>query len=375
MRIPRLLRLILTALAVGAATACSSNPFIIDTPEPVMLPEPYASRVPLVEPPPRPEEIFALTAEMRSYLRSQLNPRQSKYTLVRELSDLVLHPGSLGVSYDGRQTRTAPETFRYRTGNCLSLSILFVVMARELGIDARFQEVEVAPQWDRRGDVIFSTRHVNVLGRLHPHGEYVMDFYPFVARHKLGFEQLSDAEALGQFYNNLGGDYLAAGDLAAAYVYFVASIRTAPRVSYVWSNLGVLYQRVDYVLQAERMFRHSIRLDSSNTSAMNNLAALLQKSGRHLEANELMARLRRVREKNPYYFYALAQRAAEQGDDRKALSHLERAIRLKPEEILFYETAAETATRLEEGDLAEAYQASGAALDEARSSIRTPLRF
>jgi hypothetical protein len=94
-------------------------------------------------------------------------------------SRLPLHPELLGTDYDARRTGTAEEALRSRAGNCLFLSILFVAMARELGVDARFQQLEVMPEWDMEGDVLFAARHVNVYGRLHGRSEYVTDFYPY----------------------------------------------------------------------------------------------------------------------------------------------------------------------------------------------------
>ena len=44
-------------------------------------------------------------------------------------------------------TRTASETFRARRGNCLSFSNMFVAMARDVGLDVQFQEVEIPPDW------------------------------------------------------------------------------------------------------------------------------------------------------------------------------------------------------------------------------------
>ncbi len=361
-------------IALAALTGCAGG-LVLQHPEPAMLPEPYASRIPDVPPPPTAREIMLVTPEMREFLYANLDTHQTRSNQIRSLSALVLHPGLLGIDYDGRKTRTAAETFHYRTGNCLSLSILFVAMARELGIDARFQEVEIAPQWDRRGDIVFSARHVNVLGRLRTNRQYVMDFYPYEARHEIREQVVTDAEAMAQYYNNLGGEYLASGDYAAAYVYFVTAARTAPSLSYVWSNLGVLYLRVDYLRQAEYMFRHASRLDPSNSSAVNNLVALLQKSGRDVEAERLISRLRRAQQKNPYYYYVLARREAELGNHREALEYLDQAIRLKPEESLFYRSAADVASQLSEDELAEAYELSGAALETRPPRRSRPLRF
>ena len=201
-------------LAVGCAAV--SSPGV--APRPAPLPANYADRVAAVESVPSAAEILTLTPEMVAYLDTYINERRHRPNQLRSLSRALLHPGLLGIEYDSRRTGTAAETFRTRTGNCMSLSILFVAMARELGMDARFQQVEVMPEWEMEDDVLFTARHVNVYGRLKGYGGYVMDFYPFPDEPRGRRKLLTDEQAIGQFYNNLGARRLAAEDYAGAWV-------------------------------------------------------------------------------------------------------------------------------------------------------------
>src|SRR6056297_2010698 len=346
-------------LAVLLAAGCATVPSQRPAPRPAPLPEPYLSRVAAVQPPPAAGEILDLTPEMLGYLETHIDGSRFRTHKVRSLSRLLLHPGLLGIDYDARRTGTAAETFRSRTGNCLSLSILFVAMARELGLDARFQQVEVVPQWDMEGDVLYAARHVNVYGHLRGWGDFVMDFYPFPEEPRGRRRMLTDGEAIGQFYNNLGAARLAAGDYAGAWVYFRAAIREAPGWSDTWSNLGLLYQRVGDDRSAEEMLRYAIALKSDNTSAISNLAMLLRRRGRSVEAEGWLDEIRRVRESNPYYYYALAREAQAQGQYRRALGHLQRAMRMKRDEALFRRKADELARLLEDDAAGEAYRTTG----------------
>ncbi|MEJ2602889.1 MAG: transglutaminase domain-containing protein [Gammaproteobacteria bacterium] len=344
----------LVALAATLAAGCASLMETVPEPEPAPLPEPWATRIAAVEPPPGAAEIMALTPEMRRYLSDQVNPDRFKPVVVRSLTNLLLHPGSLGIDYDAGRTGTAAETFRSRAGNCLSLSILFVALAREAGIDARFQQVEMVPEWDMRDDVLFAARHVNVYGRLSGYGDYVMDFYPYPAEPRGPRHMLSDREAIAQFYNNRGAGYLAEGDYARSWVYLRAAVRQAPAWSDGWSNLALVYQRVGDDASAEAMLRYAIHLAHDNTSAINNLAVLLVRQGRDQEADEWLTRVSSVRERNPYYHYALARRAEREGDFRAALAHIERALELKEDESRFALKAAELTAVLEAGGSVDA---------------------
>lgn len=326
--------------------------------------------------PPAPAEVIALTPEMRRFVERAVARDTSEMRRTRALARAILSPGTLGVRYDAAGTRTAAETFRAQAGNCLSLSLLFAAMARELGIDATFQEVRVAPQWDRRGNTVFSTRHINVVGELGHAMDYEMDFYPELARGGIGRRPLTDAEAVGQYYNNMAAEHLAAGELASAYVYLVTAIEVAPRLDYAWTNLGVLYQRNGQMQAAEAALRHALRLDRRNTSAMSNLARLLRAGGDAEESSALVRRLQRLQRRNPYYQFALAEQAEHRGELDAALAHLDRAIELKPGERLFYDRAAAIARRAEDAERRSAYLAAATALGEAAESERRPgIRF
>lgn len=344
--VKRMLGSALLAISLLAAGGCATNPPVGPAPEPRPLPEPWSGQLARVADPPSAAEILGLTPEMHAYLDEHVDPGRLKPMVVRSLTRMMLHPGLLGIDYDARRTGTAAETFRSRVGNCLSLSILFVAMAREAGIDARFQQVEVMPQWDLRGNVLFAARHVNVYGRLSGYGDYVMDFYPYRDEPRGIRGLLTDDEAIGQFYNNLGAARLASGDYAGAWVYLLAAVRQAPRWSDGWSNLGLLYQRVGDRDSAEEMLRYAIALEPDNASAINNLAVLLHRRGRQAEAEAWLARVQRVRERNPYYHYSLARQAEEAGDIHGALRHLARAIDLKDDESLFQRKETELARRL-----------------------------
>jgi len=347
------------ALTALLAAGCATAPARLSVPQPAPLPEPWSDDVADAEPVPTREEILSLTPEMLSYLRSHVDDSRFPPDRVRLLSRLLLDPAMLGIDYDARRTGTAEETFRSRAGNCLSFSILFVAMARELGLDARFRQVEVMPQWDREGDVLFAARHVNVYGRLRGRGDYVMDFYPYPDEPRGRRTTLSDGQAIGQFYNNRGARRLASHDYAGAWVYFRAAIREAPGWSDTWSNLGLLYQRVGDDRSAEEMLRYAIALKSDNTSAISNLAMLLRRRGRSVEAEGWLDEIRRVRESNPYYYYALAREAQAQGQYRRALGHLQRAMRMKRDEALFRRKADELARRIDDHGGQDVWRSTG----------------
>ncbi len=307
-------------------------------------------------------ELLLVTGEMQRFVEMSVNRRLDRQRRIEQLTNAVLHPGSLGLRYNDRVTRSAAEAFDTANGNCLTLSMLFVALAREAGIDASFYEVNVVPEWTLAGDVVFATRHINVGGNINANSTYVMDFSPYVVRREIGRQRLTDAQALAQYYNNIGAEYLAAGNLPAAYLQFRAGLELAPRISFLWSNLSVAYSRNGQIGDAEAALRVAIGLDDDNTSAMTNLAKLLAERGDDAAANTLLDRIQRAQRTNPYYQFAMGERHLVQHRYAQALIQLELAITLEPGEPLFYERAAAAARELDQPELADDYAAMATGL-------------
>jgi len=313
-------------------------------------------------PPPAPDDLLKVTDPMREFVDRYVSRNAPGTQRLMDLANALLQPGLLGIQYDDVGTYTAEEMFRRRSGNCVSLSLLFVALAREVGLDARLQEVSVAPQWDRQRDVLVKYRHINVTGDVGRSSTYMMDFKPDLAPVRVDAHSLTDAEAFAHFYNNRASSYLLEGQLVAAHAWFMRAIELAPRSSFIWSNLALLYQRASQAEDGERLLRYALRLDPANVSAINNLAALLATEGRTQEADDLRVRAFKAQRRNPYYLLAMAERANAKGRPEEALSLLGRAIQLHSEETVFYESAARIARSLNRLELARGYEASADSL-------------
>ncbi|MEO0997322.1 MAG: tetratricopeptide repeat protein [Pseudomonadota bacterium] len=315
-----------------------------------------AARLATLPPLPGERELLQLTPAMYRFLEENVANSTRDRERLMSLERSVHHPALLGIRYDPAATLSVADTFREQRGNCLSLSMLFVAMAREIGIDARFQEVEVEPYWDHRDGVVFATRHVNVVGRLNRH-RYELDFYrPIRGEGTRVLRALSDREALAHFHNNRGAEALTAGDIADGYRWLTRAVELAPEISFIWSNLGALYQRNRQYDSAEASLRYAVALNRGNTSALNNLTRLLNDTGRFDEAEVLARRVDRLQRGNPYYYFAKAGRALDSGEPGAALAAIRRAIRLKPEEPAFYDLAAMAAVAADRPDLGERYR-------------------
>ena len=110
---------------------------------------------------PEEEGVLALTAEMQDFLNTHVDRNGSDTLKLHQLVAAVIDADTFGLVYDDT-TRTASKTFRVRQGNCLSFSNMFVALARGVGLDVEYQEVDVPPDWNLDKDSFVLNRHVNV---------------------------------------------------------------------------------------------------------------------------------------------------------------------------------------------------------------------
>ncbi len=257
--------------------------------------------------------------------------------------------------FDYRPDLTLPpqEAFDRKTGNCLSFSSMFMLMARHLGLNAWYQEVEVPQQWSHTNDTLLVSMHVNVvLESARGMGSWVVDVSGMDNSRSRLQRRIKDSVVLAQYYNNLGAEALTVGDLGTAYAWITKAIATEPELHYLWSNLGVVYNRNEQLDDATRAYLTALQLDGGSTMAANNLYLIYEKTGNLQAAAELQKRVDKNRRKNPYYLAYLSELALEEGrlDDSSKLA--ERAVKLQQNEYRFHYQLARALAR--EGKLAEA---------------------
>jgi tetratricopeptide (TPR) repeat protein len=288
-------------------------------------------------PPLVPEkEVLALSSEMRDFLDKHVDRKASPELKLRQLAFAIIDAEALGVKYDDT-TRTASEAFHLRHGNCLSYSNMFVAMARDVGLNVQFQEVDIPPDWTFDNDTFVLNRHVNVYVNLGLKGTRVVDFNMEDFKSTYDMLRISDERALGHFYNNIGVERMQAGDVASALAHFRRALVDSGRgFSPAWTNLGTLYLRNGHPAHAEAAFLEALKVNESDSVAMSNLARLYERLGDQERAAAYRKRVNSDHWRNPYYRYQLAHQAFLARDYDTAIGHLKYAIRKRPAEDTFY---------------------------------------
>jgi tetratricopeptide (TPR) repeat protein len=282
------------------------------------------------------DEVLAVTDDMRAFLDEHVHRKAADQVKLRELIEAIINTKTFALVFDDR-TRTASEAFRLRTGNCLSFSNLFVALAREVGLAASFQEVDLPPDWSLDNDVFVLNRHVNVRVDLDPLGAHVVDFNIDDFRANYETRTISDTRARAHYFNNMGVESMQAGDAATAVAYFRKALADNDRqFSPAWTNLGTLYLRLGHPAHAEAAYLQALRADKDELVAMSNLAGLYERQGDSKRAAAYRRRVVHHRMQNPYYRFQRAREAYGAGDWDVAIGHLKFAVRKKPDEASFF---------------------------------------
>jgi tetratricopeptide (TPR) repeat protein len=297
-------------------------------------------------------DLFAVTPEMEAFARHAIRRSESYFDKVKGLHLALLSstdPDGQGIAYSAYATEVPQVTFQQRRANCLSFTLLYVALARSVGIKAQVNEVQIPPTWDLRNknEMVF-LRHVNVkVPILVPsmamlkRDEVIIDLE--MNRYKSNYTQreISDVEAEAQFYSNRSMEYLENENFTDSFLSLRKSINLNNQQAYVWSNLGALYGRKNLWHEAEIAYLHALDLEPEDLTVRNNLAYLYNKTGDKEKAQKYYRLAQRYRESNPFFQYSVALSAYEHGDNDSALQYVLRAIAREKGDVRFYRLAAD----------------------------------
>lgn len=302
-------------------------------------------------------DLLAMTPEMVDFVERNAGEAGSGTERLRLLAYAIMRSGEFSLAYEDT-TGTAIETFETRRGNCMAFTNMFVAMARHLGIDARYQEVDVPPTWSKSGDSFLYSQHVNVHVDLKQGRWREVDFNIYDFDHDLESRIISDGRARAHYFNNIGAEKMLAGETGTAYAYFRQSLAEDPEFASAWINMGILHRREGEPAYAEAAFlealqhSHAETLDRTRHTgdvgwmssrqtdtamiAMSNLANLYEEMEQFDRAATYFERVESHRMKNPYYRYQVASLAFGEGNYEEAIDNLEYAVRRRKNEDEFY---------------------------------------
>ena len=289
---------------------------------------------------------------MREFVIRDITEVKNERVRVRALIKKLADHGYYKDYYDAGLTLDANEAFMRKKGNCLSYTHMFIALAREAGLDARYELVEAPPLYSVTDGILEHQVHIRsrvvlpgissgtsfndhssvhrisrtVAGpRVNLKQRYVsVDFNERDIKAYEGWI-VSDDLALSLHYANNAVEYWKRRDESKAFTHIVEAIRFAPRYADHWVNLATFYARRELLDESLLINRYALSLDPHHVIA---LAGVLKNAAKG-EMDRAKSRLQRIRHKNPHYQFALAQRSEANQDHLGALAFVDRSIALQ----------------------------------------------
>jgi tetratricopeptide (TPR) repeat protein len=301
-----------------------------------LAPVPQDGGPPESVPVPTEQQVMVVPDALREAVRERVVASGgTRAEQLEKLAAFVFDDGGLMLRYDNETTRTVAEVYRDRKANCLSFTLFFVALAREIGLEAQVQEVGEVLAWYQDEGVIYSADHVNVGVRTAVQWQVVdVDSNIIAARSRP--RGIDDRRAMAHFYNNRAAERMAIGDPGSAQALLTAALAEAPDFVPALNNLGVLRTRMNDHAGAEEAYLAALRHQRNNAPTMMNLVALYHRTGDARKARSFQRRLDKVQHSDPFHQFMLALECENNGDYDCAVSHYKRAIRLQGDEHQFH---------------------------------------
>ncbi len=211
---------------------------------------------------------------------------------------------------------------------------MFIALAREAGLDAGFQIVEVPPTWDADSGFLIRYTHINVLlsgvgGDMTEDGEVSVDFNAMHPDPQYPRRPVSDEDATALFYSNRFIDSMVSGGARNGFVLLVRALELTPDNADLWQNLGAFYAMQREPEMALRAYEVALSLDHHHEGALSGLARAYAALGDREQAQVYAQRVHEDRSRNAYYHFALAQAEFDKGRYDDALKAIDSAIGLE----------------------------------------------
>lgn len=285
-------------------------------------------------------DLFELTPAMREFAERHTADVRSEFSRAKALHNALLTPssaGGRGITYTAFYTLTGAEAFEQRQANCLSFTLLYVTMARHVGLKAYVNEVDLPPTWDiRNQDAFLFLRHVNSKVKMR-RDQVVIDLE--MDRYHTSYDQrlISEKLAAAQFYNNRGMELAAEGDVKQGFLHLRKALLLDDKQAYIWNNFATLYRRQGLMKEAEALYLRGLEEDRGDLTIISNLSGLYQELGDQEKAEVYFKLAEQHRNSNPYFLYYEAIRFFNAGDVQQARDLLHQAIRRQKAEPRFYD--------------------------------------
>ena len=226
------------------------------------------------------EKIEGLVARVRPALKDRSNPRSAVSLLSRFL---FVEEGFVYDPAAGNPENYLPDhVLSRKRGNCLGLTMLYLVLAERLGIPLQGSYVPSHSfvRYEGQGGRINIETAEKGVERADE--QYARDF--LLAKDRPYLRTLGKKEMIGVYLKSLGAAYSRNGIEEKAAELYRAAAEFDPNLPDVHFNMAISDQKMGRLEEAIAGYRRAIALDGDLAAARDNLAVALAKKGRLAEA-------------------------------------------------------------------------------------------
>ena len=281
---------------------------------------------------------FEIDDEIRAWAAEVTAGLDNADDVAKALARAIIKDERLRTVYDRSTTITAREAFRAGRANCISLTNLFVGIARDMGLPAYYVDVTQATTVSRVQDRIVAQGHI-CAGIRFPHGFVLYDFADRPERPYRGYSLLDDREALATFVlaRHLN-ETLTEPDparreelLARVREDTALALRVKPDFAKAHVNLGTAYLRLGHREDAVASYQRALSIDPRLVAANLAIGYVYAQDGQWTRARAAYEQAKQLLPGDALVRYHLGVASYHDGDLGAARRNLEAALRLEPD--------------------------------------------
>ncbi len=289
---------------------------------------------------------YSLSKEMKNYAEFFLKKHKIITAKTENLFAMrdYFYNNPEPIKYIWNLTLDAEDVYRYRKGNCFSITNYFVGLTRYIGLKSYYYYFPYTRTSYISGDVLITTTHIvcgiDIGNRDIP---FVIDYLPDVnISYKNLFKlnkikKISDIEAAALFYSNWGVKMMLLKNYGTAEFLLLFAEGLNPQSANIKNNLGVLYKNMGDFEKAADCFLKAISLTSNFQKIIANLIKI-EKNLPEKKRVKIEKALKKALENNYYWHLNRAKVYMKQKEFKKAYKELKKADKLSPDnqEVYIY---------------------------------------
>jgi Tfp pilus assembly protein PilF len=284
------------------------------------------------------QELYVLTKAQQNVFLDFYNQRIKEGYLPHKAIRFFLENKLSNFTYYGK-TYSASKAMSNHSGNCMSLAILTTALSRLIGVEVDYRKMHSLPIYEKHGNVILSSSHVQSLlydPSFVPDSNFfylgrpaiVIDYFP--QEGNISSKTIKANRFLAMYYVNKAAEFYIENDFNNAFSYVREAYRLDSESASAMNLLALLHKKRGDEANAERLYLAAIESSDSNISVLDNYIVLLNSQGRFEKAKKVKQRVEGIYDPNPYHWLEKAQLARYQSEYNDAERFYRKVIKLAP---------------------------------------------